>query len=77
MGKRSKEEQRRRAEPVETELPLGKYLASTEKRVRDRAIRSLAAFLLKSAEENGLSMSSTELSKLWKGIFYCTYENNS
>lgn len=42
-----------------------------EKRVRDRAIRSLAAFVLKSAEETGLSLEPKELSKLWKGIFYC------
>ncbi|WFD20930.1 hypothetical protein MCAP1_003185 [Malassezia caprae] len=67
MGKRRSQP----AEPVEAEIPLGKYLASTEKRVRDRAIRSLAAFVLKSAEETGLSLEATELSKLWKGIFYC------
>lgn len=71
MGKRSKE-QKLRAEPVEPELPLGKYLASTEKHVRDRAIRSLAAFLLKSSKEDGLVLSPSEMSKLWKGIFYCT-----
>ena len=52
-------------------MPLGRYLASTEKRVRDRAIRSLAAFVLMRAQEGGLSMSPAELSKLWKGLFYC------
>lgn len=61
----------RESDAVEAELPLAKYLASTEKRVRDRAIRSLSAFLLRSAKEEGLSMSSVELGKLWKGIFYC------
>lgn len=61
----------RDSEPVEAELPLAKYLASTEKRIRDRAIRSLSAFLLRSAQQDGLAMSSLELAKLWKGIFYC------
>ncbi|WFD28682.1 hypothetical protein MNAN1_003695 [Malassezia nana] len=62
MGKRRSQP----TEPVEPEIPLGKYLAST-----DRAIRSLAAFVLKSAEQTGLSLERSELSKLWKGIFYC------
>lgn len=48
-------------------------MLSLEKRVRDRAIHSLAAFVLKSAEETGLSLEPSELSKLWKGIFYCMY----
>ncbi|WFC95767.1 hypothetical protein MBRA1_002421 [Malassezia brasiliensis] len=61
----------RENEAVEAELPLAKYLASTEKRVRDRAIRSLSAFLLRSAQEGGLAMSQLEIAKLWKGIFYC------
>ena len=71
MGPRSQAQPRGRAEPVEAEMPLGRYLASTEKRVRDRAIRSLAAFVLMRAQEGGLSMSPAELSKLWKGLFYC------
>lgn len=61
----------REPEPVEAELPLAKYLASTEKRVRDRAIRSLSAFLLHSTSADGLVMPPVELAKLWKGIFYC------
>ncbi|KAL9939015.1 hypothetical protein V8E36_001828 [Tilletia maclaganii] len=67
-------------------LPLGKVLASTEKRVRDGAIRSLAQFLSRpstnadvaAAEQADPSSpaSSTlippaEMAKLWKGIFYC------
>lgn len=71
MGPRSEAPSRGRAEPDEAEVPLGRYLASTEKRVRDRAIRSLAAFVLMRAQEGGLSMSPAELSKLWKGLFYC------
>lgn len=51
-----------------TSLPLGKALASTEKKVRDGAVRSLASFLA----QNGVhSLSDLELRKLWKGIFYC------
>ncbi|ESK90900.1 ribosomal rna processing protein [Moniliophthora roreri MCA 2997] len=48
--------------------PLGKYLASTEKKVRDKAIKNLAAFL-SDPEQNEISKS--EMLKLWKGIFYC------
>ncbi|KAL0068674.1 hypothetical protein AAF712_004390 [Marasmius tenuissimus] len=47
--------------------PLGKYLASTEKKTRDKAIKNLAAFL--SDPENEIPKS--EMAKLWKGIFYC------
>ncbi|KAG8703734.1 hypothetical protein FRC08_002661 [Ceratobasidium sp. 394] len=48
--------------------PLGKHLASTEKKTRDKAIRSLAVFL---SDESQASMSSTDRAKLWKGLFYC------
>ncbi|KAL0579446.1 hypothetical protein V5O48_002552 [Marasmius crinis-equi] len=47
--------------------PLGKYLASTEKKTRDKAIKNLAAFL--SDPEN--EVPKAEMAKLWKGIFYC------
>jgi ribosomal RNA-processing protein 1 len=50
------------------EIPLGKYLASTEKKTRDGAIKSLANFLSQSDLE---PMSDAEMAKLWKGIFYC------
>lgn len=45
---------------------------NAEKRVRDRAIRSLTAYLLQCSDTDGLQMSSVELAKLWKGIFYCS-----
>ncbi|KAK7058396.1 hypothetical protein VNI00_002030 [Paramarasmius palmivorus] len=48
--------------------PLGKFLASTEKKVRDKAIKNLIAFL-SDAEQNELP--EQEMIKLWKGIFYC------
>ncbi|KIY67200.1 Nop52-domain-containing protein [Cylindrobasidium torrendii FP15055 ss-10] len=47
--------------------PLGKYFASTEKTVRDKAIKQLSEFL--SDSDNVLPPS--EIAKLWKGIFYC------
>ncbi|KAF8973522.1 nucleolar protein,Nop52-domain-containing protein [Flammula alnicola] len=47
--------------------PLGKYLASTEKKTRDKAIKNLSVFL--SDEHNVIS--KPEMDKLWKGIFYC------
>ncbi|KAG6337072.1 hypothetical protein ID866_2025 [Astraeus odoratus] len=54
-------------QPVEAP-PLGKYLASSEKKTRDKAVKNLAAFL--SSNENN-AMSDIEMAKLWKGIFYC------
>ncbi|CEL56115.1 Ribosomal RNA processing protein 1 homolog B OS=Homo sapiens GN=RRP1B PE=1 SV=3 [Rhizoctonia solani AG-1 IB] len=51
------------------EVPaLGKYLASTEKKTRDKAIKSLATFL---SDDSQKSMSPLERAKLWKGLFYC------
>ncbi|KZV76929.1 Nop52-domain-containing protein [Peniophora sp. CONT] len=48
--------------------PLGKYLSSTEKATRDKAIQSLAVFL---SEPANARMSPGDMAKLWKGIFYC------
>ncbi|KDN49078.1 hypothetical protein RSAG8_02431, partial [Rhizoctonia solani AG-8 WAC10335] len=48
--------------------PLGKYLASTEKKTRDKAIKSLAIFL---SDDSQKSMTPSERAKLWKGLFYC------
>lgn len=65
---------KRRVEPGsetmnnKSEIPLGKYLASTEKKIRDGAIKSLANFLAQSDRE---PLSDVEMAKLWKGIFYC------
>jgi ribosomal RNA-processing protein 1 len=53
---------------VDASIPLGKYLASTEKKIRDGAIKSLANFL---AQSNREPLSDEEMAKLWKGIFYC------
>ncbi|KAI0334375.1 Nop52-domain-containing protein [Cubamyces sp. BRFM 1775] len=48
--------------------PLGKYLASTDKKTRDKAIKSLAAFLSDPSRD---VLPKAEMAKLWKGIFYC------
>ncbi|TDL28058.1 Nop52-domain-containing protein [Rickenella mellea] len=48
--------------------PLAKYLASTDKRTRDKAVKSLAAFLSDPTRDD---LPETEMAKLWKGIFYC------
>ncbi|KAI0318993.1 ribosomal RNA processing protein [Amylostereum chailletii] len=53
--------------------PLGKYLASTgtslaDKRTRDKAIKSLSTFL---SNSDHAEISQKDMSKLWKGIFYC------
>ncbi|KAB5594509.1 Ribosomal RNA-processing-like protein [Ceratobasidium theobromae] len=56
------------SEPKQEAPPLGKYLASTEKKTRDKAIKSLATFL---SDDSQKSMSPIERTKLWKGLFYC------
>ncbi|ETW86988.1 hypothetical protein HETIRDRAFT_306975 [Heterobasidion irregulare TC 32-1] len=48
--------------------PLGKYLASTDKKTRDKAIKSLAIFLSDSSRP---PLRKNDMDKLWKGIFYC------
>jgi ribosomal RNA-processing protein 1 len=48
--------------------PLGKYLASSDKATRDKAIKKLSTFLSNSSDE---SLPPAEMAKLWKGIFYC------
>ncbi|OSX66937.1 hypothetical protein POSPLADRAFT_1051101 [Postia placenta MAD-698-R-SB12] len=48
--------------------PLGKYLASTDKKTRDKAIKGLSAFLSDPSRD---ALPKSEMAKLWKGIFYC------
>ncbi|KAG8745024.1 hypothetical protein FRC10_008998 [Ceratobasidium sp. 414] len=43
-------------------------MSEPEKKTRDKAINTLAAFL---SDESQASMSSTDRAKLWKGLFYC------
>ncbi|KAH0591027.1 Ribosomal RNA processing protein 1 like protein [Termitomyces sp. J132] len=49
-----------------TAPPLGKYLASTEKRIRDKAVKNLSVFLSESTNV----LPKSDMDKLWKGIFY-------
>ncbi|KAJ4485826.1 nucleolar protein,Nop52-domain-containing protein [Lentinula aciculospora] len=48
--------------------PLNKYLASTEKKTRDKAIKTLSVFL---SDESRDEVPQSEMIRLWKGIFYC------
>ncbi|KAF8899012.1 Nop52-domain-containing protein, partial [Infundibulicybe gibba] len=48
--------------------PLARYLASTEKKTRDKAIKNLSIFLSDAQQD---AISKPDLDKLWKGIFYC------
>ncbi|KAI0720137.1 Nop52-domain-containing protein [Fomitopsis betulina] len=48
--------------------PLAKYLASTDKKTRDKATKQLASFL---SEPSRDGLPQAEMAKLWKGIFYC------
>ncbi|KAF5384910.1 hypothetical protein D9615_001291 [Tricholomella constricta] len=47
--------------------PLGKFLASTEKKTRDKAIKNLSLFL---SNDSRNDLSKPDMDKLWKGIFY-------
>ena len=51
-------------------------LTEVDKKVRDQAIRNLTAFVSRgdaeSSESGGYTpLSDDEMSKLWKGLFYC------
>ncbi len=43
--------------------------ACQDKKTRDKAIKSLAAFLSDPSRE---ALPKAEMAKLWKGVFYCT-----
>ncbi|KAI9313941.1 hypothetical protein BX666DRAFT_1863614, partial [Dichotomocladium elegans] len=51
---------------AESSLPFGKELAANEKKIRDKAVRSLRKFI-----STGPALSKLDLLKLWKGLFYC------
>ncbi|KAH9937374.1 Nop52-domain-containing protein [Fomitopsis serialis] len=55
--------------PSSSEVPpLAKYLASTDKKTRDKAIKQLAVVL---SDPSQVTLPHSDMSKLWKGIFYC------
>jgi ribosomal RNA-processing protein 1 len=49
---------------------FGKLLASPERDVRERALRSLVRFL-KARELSEKGLGELDLLKIWKGVFYC------
>ncbi|XP_005375839.1 PREDICTED: ribosomal RNA processing protein 1 homolog B [Chinchilla lanigera] len=55
------------------EIQFAQRLASSEKGVRDRAVRKLRQYLsVKTQRETG-GFSQEELLKIWKGLFYCMW----
>ncbi|KLO20099.1 Nop52-domain-containing protein [Schizopora paradoxa] len=56
------------ADDSSSQPPLAKYLASSDKKTRDKAVKSLAKYL---SENQGKALPKQEMAKLWKGIFYC------
>ncbi|XP_020008224.2 ribosomal RNA processing protein 1 homolog B isoform X3 [Castor canadensis] len=55
------------------ELQFAQRLASSEKGIRDRAVRKLRQYLsVKTQRETG-GFSQEELLKIWKGLFYCMW----
>ncbi|KAL4755046.1 hypothetical protein BDW72DRAFT_164955 [Aspergillus terricola var. indicus] len=51
--------------------PFVRELASSEKKIRDKATDSLALFL-----QSKTDLSLLELLKLWKGLFFCFYHSD-
>lgn len=51
-----------------------KNLASTEDRVRSRAMRTLGALLQR---PGAAGLSTTTLAKLWRGLFFCMWHSDT
>ncbi|XP_021500816.1 ribosomal RNA processing protein 1 homolog B isoform X2 [Meriones unguiculatus] len=56
-----------------TEFQFAQRLASSEKGVRDRAVRKLRQYLSARTQSDTGSFSQEELLKIWKGLFYCMW----
>eukprot|EP00112_Aurelia_sp_Birch-Aquarium-sp1_P017206 Seg397.20 transcript_id=Seg397.20/GoldUCD/mRNA.D3Y31 product="Ribosomal RNA processing protein 1 B" protein_id=Seg397.20/GoldUCD/D3Y31 len=52
------------------EIYFAKKLANNDKKIRDRAVRRMKAWL---STREGESMTSLDVMKLWKGLFYCMW----
>ncbi|KAG8983682.1 hypothetical protein FRB93_007079 [Tulasnella sp. JGI-2019a] len=52
---------------------MGKYLASSDKAVRDKAFENLRLFL---ASRDGDLLDEKEMIKLWKGLFFCFWHSD-
>ncbi|XP_038199536.1 ribosomal RNA processing protein 1 homolog B [Arvicola amphibius] len=55
------------------ELQFAQRLASSEKGVRDRAVRKLRQYLSARTQSDTGSFSQDELLKIWRGLFYCMW----
>ncbi|CAH6789896.1 Rrp1b [Phodopus roborovskii] len=55
------------------ELQFAQRLASSEKGVRDRAVRKLRQYLSARTQSDSGGFSQEELLKIWKGLFYCMW----
>ncbi|KAG8942601.1 hypothetical protein FRC04_003588 [Tulasnella sp. 424] len=56
-----------------TMLPMGKYFASSDKAVRDKAVEGLKQFLVARGDD---LLDDKELTKLWKGLFFCFWHSD-
>ncbi|KAG8852684.1 hypothetical protein FRB96_008540 [Tulasnella sp. 330] len=52
---------------------MGKYLASSDKAIRDKAFNSLRLFL---SSRGGDLLDDKEMIKLWKGLFFCFWHSD-
>ena len=52
------------------EIYFAKKLANNDKKIRDRAVRRMKVWL---STREGESMTSLDMMKLWKGLFYCMW----
>ncbi|XP_057607739.1 ribosomal RNA processing protein 1 homolog B [Chionomys nivalis] len=55
------------------ELQFAQRLASSEKGVRDRAVRKLRQYLSARTQSDTGGFSQDELLKIWRGLFYCMW----
>ncbi|NXN98467.1 RRP1B protein, partial [Rhinopomastus cyanomelas] len=55
------------------EVQFAQRLAANEKRIRDRALKKLRAYLGARTQRPAGGFSQEELLKIWKGLFYCMW----
>ncbi|NWU96667.1 RRP1B protein, partial [Upupa epops] len=55
------------------EVQFAQRLAANEKRIRDRALKKLKAYLGVRTQRPAGGFSQEELLKIWKGLFYCMW----
>ncbi|KAM4887523.1 ribosomal RNA processing protein 1 homolog B isoform 2-T2 [Thomomys bottae] len=58
------------------EIQFAQRLASSEKGVRDRAVKKLRQYLSVKTQREAGGFSQEELLKIWKGLFYCMWVQN-